>query len=116
MASDAESSMWKSYIAAIKGWCGGGENAFDSNSRVIFVASTQERGIAAGQGVPVAATNYDLYQKADSLLKGNSVWYNPATAASYVVELKTSVLSNLTLCPGSGMLIKRDVAIWNMSN
>lgn len=86
--SSADADMWKSYIAAIKGWCGGTDQGFDKDKRVIFVASTQQRGIAAGRGVPLAVTNYETYQVGDSLLKGDSVWYNPATSASYAMELK----------------------------
>ena len=74
-----EALYWRAYIKAITMKLG---PSTPGGSRVVFVASQQNRGIAASRFIPMAVTNELLYQAANSFLDPSNVFYSPSSAGS----------------------------------
>lgn len=78
-SDETDAVYWRSYVKAITQVLG---HAQPGSSRVVFVASQHNRGIAASRFIPMAVSNELLYQVSNSLLDPSSVFYSPSSSGS----------------------------------
>lgn len=79
---DYDKAIWLAYCDAIKGGSWG-------NNTAVFFATEGQIGPAAGKDIDEAYSNQGYYQLGDNLLKGDSLFYTPSQANSFIRAVGT---------------------------
>lgn len=85
MNEKTDDLYWRAYVKAIVDRVG---PSATGNSRVVFIASEQNRSVSASRYIPMAVTNEQVYLAANSLLDPEDPVYNPTISVGYFEKLQ----------------------------